>query len=148
MVRSLTREWSAQISAAATGRKPLFHENVGESAPQIANALRPFLPDSVDVRATATDIFVYRPSEILRLADPERPLWDQVKAHANDGHWLGYGANYPGEPTVGVQILDPAGNMVSGFRGPIDAPEKFADARALDFTLATGKNHTVNIIRD
>ena len=148
MVQSLNKEWSAQVTAAATGRKPLFHESIGESAPQIANALRLLLPNSVEVRATGMDLFVYRPSVISKLADPARPLWEQVKEHANDGRWLGYGANFPGDVTVRVQIMDETGKLVSGFRAPAVGYQKYADARAEDFTIATGQSHFSKIFPD
>lgn len=145
-IRDLKIRWGAELAAAATGRKPLFHEAIGESAPRIAMRLRQVLPASVEVRATGTDLFVYRPGALIGLADPSRPLWEQVRAHSDDGRWLGYGAHFPTEPTVRVSILNPEGRVVAGFRAPASAPDGWANARAEDFTIATGRRHTARIL--
>ncbi len=141
-------EWRAQVAAAATGRKPLFHEELGPSAPQAAAALRKVLPPQVEVWATATDLYVYRPAALKDLADPTKPLRAQVVANAHNGRWLGYGANLFSEPTVRVEIISAEGRVVSGFRAPKASPERFAVDRADDFTLATGQQHTAKIITD
>jgi len=145
-VENFKTQWSAQIAAVAVGRKPLFHEAIGPAAIQIASGLRKYLPPSVVVQATETDLFVYRPDVIGKLASGEQSLWEQVQAHADDGIWLGYGVNFPASPSMRANILDENGKIVSGFRVPADNPEKFAQTRALDFDLATGKPHTVVII--
>ena len=147
VLRSVEDEWSAQVAAAATGRKPLFHESIGDAAPQVAAELRKHLPASVEVRATATDIFVYRPDALTKFADSSIPLWPQVQTNANNGVWLGYGANFPGDKTVAVKILDPSGKTKSGFRAPVHDAEKYAAERAHDFTLATGIKHEGVIVK-
>lgn len=147
ILQSLAEEWRAQIAAVATGRKPLFHEQfLGDAAPKLAIELRKLLPDTVAVHATGDALYIYRPDVISRLANPGQPLWEQVKAHSDDGVWLGYGVNLHTTPSVRVTILDPQNRVVSGFYAPKDAPEKFARDRADDFTLATGRQHTARII--
>ncbi len=144
--RDFATEWRAQVAAAATGRKPLVHEELGPSAPRVAAALRKMLPAGVEVWATESDLYVYRPSALKGLADPNKPLRQQVVANAHNGRWLGYGANRWNEPTVPVEILNPEGRVVSGFSAPREAPEKFAQERADDFTLATGLKYRAKII--
>lgn len=148
MVRRITDEVSAQVAAVAAGRKPLFHDSFGDSAPQIASALRRSLPASVQVQSSSGDIFVYRPDVVGKLASPGRPLWEEVQAHATDGRWLGYGVQFPGEASVRVNIVDAAGEVASGFRAPTDNPEAFARERTNDFTFATNQVHSWVIIPD
>jgi hypothetical protein len=147
VLRSVEEEWSAQIAAAATGRKPLFHESIGSAAPHVAAELRKILPASVEVQATDSDIFVYRPEALEKFANASSPLWPQVQAHANDGLWLGYGANFPTDQTVLVKIVDPSGKTKSGFYAPVRGAEKYAAQRAGDFTLATGIKHEGVIVK-
>ena len=147
ILQPLQTEWSAQAAAAAVGRKPLFHDFFGNTAVSIADSLRKSFPSSVEVRADNGQVFVYRPSALARVADPALPLWEQVKANANNGIWLGYGANRGVDSTVRVAIIGPAGKEVSGFLSPAGSPELFARERADDFTLATGKTHTAIILR-
>lgn len=139
---TLIDRWSVEVAAVAAGRKPLFHEHLGDTAPEVARALSQTVPANVIVEARDGHLWAYRPDIISRYANPDRPLTGQVAAHSDDGVWLGYGANWPGDKTVRVAILDEDKNPVAGFRAPADSPELFAKARAEDYAVATGRPHS------
>jgi hypothetical protein len=140
--RTLIDRWSVEVAAVAAGRKPLFHEQVGDTAQEVATALSQTLPANTIVEARDGHLWAYRPDIITRYANPDLPLSEQVAQHSDDGVWLGYGANWPRDKTVRVVILDEDKKPVAGFRAPADSPELFAKARAQDYVVATGRPHS------
>jgi hypothetical protein len=141
---------AVEISAVATGRKPLFHERLGFLMDAgLAQRLQAGLPEGTVARATAEAIFVYNERALRGLADPARDLWDQIREHRDDGRWLGYGvdARAVGVPRVLVNIIDPAGEAVSGFWAPAEQGELYALARLRDWLLVRGPGYRARIRR-
>jgi hypothetical protein len=66
VIRQESVAWSAEISAVATGRKPLFHEDLGLTDPRFlsaaGDALRKQLPDNVAVHIQDGHLYVYNPA--------------------------------------------------------------------------------------
>lgn len=147
--RAIAEVNSVEISAVATGRKPLFHETLGDEAtPELASAIQVTLPAGVVARADSGHLYIYHTSLINRLADPTKPLWQQIRDHRTDGEWLGYGLNtwtHRG-PRVGVRIISPAGKTVSGFFTTPDHAELYAHARLRDWLLAKGPGYRADVL--
>ena len=144
--RGVSARYSAQISAVACGRKPSFHEELGPLAtPELARGLQAALPQGVVCQVLDGHLYVYDPSLVSRFLDPELPLFPQIVAATQadqNGLLLGYGANLGDPGLARVIILDPAGNGEYGFFAPADQAHLYANARALDFTLATGRRYS------
>lgn len=146
------REAGVQVSAVAAGRKPLYHDDWGGVAEDaevadLAQAMQRILPPRAVARAEGSHLFVYHRDALGPWADPQRPLWPQVRDHSDDGRWLGYGVNFPAQPSVTVWINNPQGERVSGFRAPRQQAEIYAAARTKDWVDATGEPHSYAIIK-
>ncbi|HMP84143.1 MAG TPA: hypothetical protein PKA41_15710, partial [Verrucomicrobiota bacterium] len=122
IAREGARQNAAEITAVASGRKPLFHEWVSADpaeAERVARSIQKKLPAGIIARAEGGQLFVYNPDLVGRLADPNKPLWPQVLANSDNGRWLGYGLNR-GESldSVLITIQDASDNTVYGFDAP------------------------------
>lgn len=140
-------EEAGQITAAALGRKPLFHEDFGDDreAARLADRLRADFRDlpTVRVEANGTDLFVW---DSRRNPKP----FEKIRERAHSGRELGYGVEALADQDVAkvqVEITDQAGNYVSGFIAPLEFGGVFAAARAKDFRDATGEPHTYTLRR-
>ena len=143
-----------ELAAVASGRKPLYHEDLSgfdqASIDAAAGHIQRLFPQSMVVRSEAGHLVAYNPDLIGRLADPGQALWNQVKAHSDDGLWLGYGGNHhdPSQgPFVQVAIKDSTGREVGGFSTPEKTAELYAAARLRDWILAHGRGYEAMIIR-
>lgn len=134
---SARHQAAVQAAAVAAGRKPIYHEQLGEWAEPLAAALRKALPENVPVQAEAGHVIVWRP-EITTF---QAALSEIRAGRGND--LLGYGPtplNAPGNVTV--LIKDEGGHTVGGFQTVRAGAALFAKARAQDFADATGRPHT------
>ena len=134
--RFAERAWLAEITSVANGRKPLFHESIGESAAPMADYLRPLLPEGVVIRVEGGEIFAWRP-------DVMRSAFKDIRQHSDDGRWLGYGLDVFGEQTARthVQILGPDDSVVWAFWAPRDTAPIFGRARTQDYLDAHGPGY-------
>lgn len=153
VTRDVQTAQSVEISAVADGRKPIFHEGLGnytnESVEAVAKALQPELPQGVVARAQDGHLFVYHQGLVSRLATATEDVWPQVVQHSDDGVWLGYGIHWTPtvtKPWAWVLISSPDGRDVAGFRAPLDVAELYATARAMDWTKATGVKHEATVV--
>lgn len=140
-------EEAGQITSAALGRKPLFHEDFGDDreAALLADRLRADFRDfpTARVEADGTDLFVW---DSQRNPKP----FEKIRERAHSGRELGYGVEALGDhdvAKVSVEITDQSGNYVSGFVAPLEFGGVFAAARAKDFSDATGEPHTYTLRR-
>lgn len=145
--RATARGWAAEISAVATGRKPLYHEGLGwflqpDALERLRADVQQQLPQGVIAGTEDHHFFVYNPVAISRLADPSRQLRPQVLEHTDDGTWLGYGVNLFQTRGVRVAVVGPDGNQVAGFVAPRHLAELYGAARARDWVDSTGLPHT------
>gem|GEM_PF-2197764 len=152
VAREFAPQWAAQISAVASGRKPLFHEDLSlwsaEDLARFAANLQKQLPQGIVARFQDGHLYVYNPDLIGRLADPGQPLFPQVVAHRDDGRWLGYGVDWHqrGANFVSVVIEDASGRPVFRFGAPPEQAHLYGAARAQDFMQATGERHTYTVL--
>lgn len=120
----------------------------GGQAPlaRLARDWQRLLPAGIRIKADGDHLYAWNPALVGRLAAPGRPLWDQVREHAANGRWLGYGIHMfePGAKSR-VTIHAPDGRLVAGFIAPRAHDELYAAARARDWTEATGILHTYEI---
>lgn len=139
LARFVDEQWPVEISAVVSGRKPLFHEAIGQAeADSLAAVLRQHLPSTVEVRVSDGELFVYRP-------DQWKLPFSEIRKLGDSGRALGYGANLFEEPTVRVSVIDASGNKVAGFHVPTDKANIFATARTKDWTDATGRPHSYRL---
>lgn len=146
----LSRTNSVEISAVASGRKPLYHEDLSwyrhEALDRYARSIQRRLPQGVVARHAAGHLYVYHPDLVGRLADPSQPLWPQIVAHRDNGLWLGYGLQRGQGRSASILILASDGTPVTGFQAPAATAELYGAARARDWTDATGEPHLYRIV--
>lgn len=146
----------AHIAAVATGRKPLYHEQLlPGTADALAVHLREGLPRNVEIRAKDSHLYVYRPDVVESLVTaspgdyPGDSLFDQIERatlSGSNGQLLGYGAWTFVQPgTVLVTIFNPSGRAVAGFRSLREHAEQFAIERVTDFADAYGSGYSYQI---
>lgn len=144
---SIIEEQAAQITAAALGRKPLYHEGLGSEqiAADVAGRLRQTLADfpGAKVEAAGGELFVW---------DTQRnpKSFEQLREAAESGRALGYGVERFGDDNVAkvsVSIVDADKNVVGGFIAPLEFGGIFGAARAKDFRDATGEPHSYTLRR-
>lgn len=138
------RSFGAQIAAAASGRKPLFHEEIQEQAAPVADALRGRLGPGVEVQAIEGHLYVYRPDTLpVPLGEAHR-----LSVAGENGELLGYGVRAMLEPgNVQVLLKNGRGEIVGGFRARPDTAGEFAARRAADCALAWGEPITAEVVR-
>lgn len=150
----------AEIAAVASGRKALFHENLGDLAAPAAEALRPTLPAGLIAEARDGHLYVYRPdgAESTVLGDARSNLsvasapqaFDEIhrlSQAGQDGELLGYGTARMNDPgTVIVTIEDAAGNYIAGFHALPGEAETLARQRAADYSEAFGEPMRIRIL--
>lgn len=137
--RIVDERWPVEISAVISGRKPLFHESIGEgNASLMVAELRKRLPSSVEVRAADGEVFVYRP-------DQWRVPFEQIRVLGDSGKALGYGADMFSDATASVSILDGDNQVVSVFHAPPEKAAIYAAARAKDWADATGARYSYRV---
>ena len=127
---SVAREIAASLYAVELGIKPIYHEHLGEDAPQVAEALQKSASKEVIIREADGHVYAYREEAVQRIVEktPERypgdSLFDKIhRASQEDynGDLLGYGALTREQGTARVLILDPDGELVFGFRSRPEA---------------------------
>lgn len=147
------RAIEAQVSAAVTGRKPLYFEPWGEGlSERVAESYRKIIPSDVDVVARDGMLFVYRPESVQPIIDSDLQFYridseslldsiSRVSAAGRNGELLGYGARDTlTRPAHAVTILRGNQTVLYYFISdpdPVHAA-KFAKSRATDFVRAFG----------
>lgn len=151
---------AAEVVAVAAGRKPLYHELLSEEAAEsIADILRFLVPEEVTVAAQAGHLIAYSEPYVRavlaadldnfypRKANVESAIWWAVKT-GQCGELLGYGARSLGSPDT-VRVLIAEGEIViAGFRAPQRSAQKFAEARAFDYSFYLQRDLTILIGND
>jgi hypothetical protein len=143
--RGIQEAWAAQSTAAALGRKPLFHDSLGDQAERVAARLREAYRDlpTVEVRAEDGNLFVWD-----RNRNPKD--FSKIRERGNSGRELGYGVEHLGDADVAkvfVSVLNTDNQPVAGFFAPLEFGGIFGAARAKDFRDATGQPHTYTLQR-
>jgi hypothetical protein len=138
-----------QISAVASGRKPLFAVSLGFGGQTeftaAAEGVQATLPQGVVATVENGELIVYHPDLVGRLAEPGQGLMPQIIANRANGAWLGFGERLADSEMVTVAILEPNGNIALEFRTPAQYAELYAAARAKDYSDATGLRYTARI---
>jgi hypothetical protein len=145
----------AHLAAAASGRKPVFHEHWGqELGSDLARRIWGMDLPGTQVVLKDGHLYVYRPEAVQPIIDAHPELYPGVdlfdKIHrateaGTNGELLGYGARSMIEPgLVRVEVKD-GEQVVFGFLSRPEAAEEFARARALDFNQAYGREFTYRI---
>ena len=147
------RAIEAQVSAAVTGRKPLYFEPWGEGlSEQFAESYRTVIPGDVDVVARDGMLFVFRPEAVQPIVDSDPEFYKigneslldsiaRVSAAGRNGELLGYGArDMLSRPAHGVTILRGKRPVLYYFISDPDPKHAaiYAQARADDFELSFG----------
>jgi hypothetical protein len=150
VTRQFVPQWSAEISAVAAGRKPLFHEDLGflneADLERAAAHLQRQVPAGIQVALRDGHLYVYNPGLLTQFTSGAAPGLDEVIANRDNGLWLGYGVNWPGPGAVQVVIRDFYGQGVASFYAPSDQADYFGRARAKDWSDATGRKFTWSVI--
>ncbi len=123
--RTETREMAASFYGVELGIKPLYHELLGEDAPQVADALRRAASEGVVVREKDGHVYAYREDAARRVIEqnpeayPGDSLFDKIH-HASQGDYngdlLGYGALTRDQGLALALLHDSNGELVAGFR--------------------------------
>jgi SPP1 gp7 family putative phage head morphogenesis protein len=140
---------AAEIMAVLEGRKPMFHEGLGEAlAEQAADALRSPLRGWARVDAFGGHLVVYAEA-LLRRPGTQTPA--QIRALVREqrmGVLLGYGAETMLAPgTVPVHIYD-GDTLLAGFNAPRELAEALAQARLQDYARYLGRHLRYEIKRE
>ena len=141
----------AEIGAVGAGRKPLYHEQLGEAAAQAAELLTQGLPEGVLADAREGHLIVYRPESVRAILDSDpafyRPageddaaaMWKACLEDAQ-GELMGYGARtLSGARQVTVQFTTRSGLLLAGFRAPLESAVDLARERGLDYERGLGE---------
>lgn len=142
---------SAEIAAAALGRKPLYHEQwTPEVASDLAQSLREKLPPEVSIHAREGHLYVFRPETAARILGGSEQLLDRIhdlSVRNENGRLLGYGAPFGFRADLArVLIRDTeTGQGVLSFNSDPARAAIFARDRARDYALATGREFDAQI---
>ena len=145
------REWAevaapAEIAAVAAGRKPIFHEHLGDGMADATDAMAMRLAEAFpNLRIEAFDghlvaVDLETAGAIAGTTDPEATMEAVREAVQSDnvGEFLGYGsAHWSDEGSRSVEIRRLDGTLVAGFRAPAENAEEFARDRFEDYRNAT-----------
>jgi hypothetical protein len=150
---TLAGVYGAQVAAVSLGRKPLFHEQIGEAALLLAQRLNSVLPDGVRASAVENHLYVFRPDTIRTVldADPEfysgGSLTDKIHRatlQEQNGELLGYGQRQLFQPgSMLVRIRDAQGRPVFGFRTRPALARTLAEAHLKDLAAGAAEPLTV-----
>jgi hypothetical protein len=143
----IPQEAGAAISAVASGRKPLYHEQWGpDPSSDLVRRLWGILPGAVKTVMEDGHLYVYRPELAQAVIDadpanyPGLNLFDKIRRatlSGENGDLLGYGArSIFGPDRVKVNIIGPTGDVVFGFYSTRANAESSGLARAEDFHAA------------
>lgn len=147
------RAIEAQVSAAVTGRKPLYFDPWGEEfSDAFAQSYRKVIPSDVEVISREGMLFVYRPEAVTPILDSDPDFYRhagesiidsiaRVSGQGMNGELLGYGARHMQEnPAHEVKIYKGSDLVLYFFVSDPDEilAEKIAGERANDFIRAFG----------
>ncbi|WP_009964789.1 hypothetical protein [Verrucomicrobium spinosum] len=139
----------AEIAAVAAGRKPAFHEYLGDEAAPLAQALGREFPslhvEAFDGHLVVADLDLV--GTIAGTADPAAASAALREAALSDniGEYLGYGVPHWNEADAIVTLRDASGEMLAGFHTLNEGVEDFARDRAQDYAAYLGPGVTAEI---
>ncbi|WP_038164757.1 hypothetical protein [Verrucomicrobium sp. BvORR106] len=133
----------------AAGRKPAFHEYLGDEAAPLAQALGREFPglhvEAFDGHLVVADLDLV--GTIAGTADPAAASAALREAALSDniGEYLGYGVPHWNEADAIVTLRDASGEMLAGFHTLNEGVEDFARDRAQDYAAYLGPGVTAEI---
>lgn len=142
----VARSSAAEIAAVCIGRKPLYHDQLNESASRIASGLSKHLPVNVFADSYDGHLSVYNKSLVEKIMDsdkkfyrlPEENTLDTIRrlvASGECGELLGFGARRIDTPRSVLVLIKDGDKVIGGFRAPEETADVFARARVLDYAL-------------
>jgi hypothetical protein len=144
---------AVELSAVASGRKPIFHEDLSlhsdSELRRLASNIQARCPNGVVVFAETGHLYGFNHDLVSRLTHPNLPARQQVISNRDNGTYLGYGGNIHDRthgPFVTVWIVDPTGSRVAGFRTPSATAPLYAAARLRDWLIARGPGFSARIL--
>lgn len=142
--REEARSFSAEIAAVVAGRKPLFHEQLGQELSRpLVPLLREALGDGATVEERDGHLYIFRPEAIGLTLDEIHAL----TLTGSNGALLGYGRAHLNQPGTEIVVVeDLSGSVLGGFHAFPDEAEAIARARAADYSDALGIPVRIRII--